>query len=477
MKENLSFYFESPEFKETLEKYMAMEQNNSQVYFDADQFTDIAEYYAKHGDLKKSYQAINYGLKIHPGNTNLILHKVRCIILAGNYNKAWKILDHIEDQSDREVKFLKAELHLEENNLKAAKKILNEIYEEENDTECILDIFNIYLDNCQEHEALKWINSAYKNNPEDVKITQTLAEFYYSNDNLKQAIKYFNKVLDKEPYNADCWCKLGQCYITINNIEEALNALDYCLAIEQDNVQAMTTKGECLIELNNYEEGCKLLSKAEGLIKDGSQIRLLLIDCYMRMKKYPEAIAMCQKHRLAKDTDDFNKAQVASFEALAYAYINRFDEALEVIKYGIEADANFSNLYIAKGEIYLLQNMIIEAQKEFSYAEYMAFDKQNLLFTLVLACMRCGFDSMALKYFKRLEKEYPDACENIYYLIAHCYYKEGNKEEMIKYIRKGYEESEFTLDIIKAMPKFSGDEQFIMLLEEIIKNLESNPSL
>lgn len=477
MKENLSFYFESPEFKETLEKYMAMEENDSQVYFDADQLTDIAEYFAKRGDLKESYQAINYGLKIHPDNINLILHKARCIILAGNYDKAWKILDSIEDQNDREVKFLKAELHLEEENLKAAKKILNELYEEENDTECILDIFNIYLDNCQEREALKWIKSAHKNNPEDIEIIKALAEFYYSNNKEKKAIEFFNKILDKDPYCADSWYKISQCYIMTDNIEEALNALDYCLAIEQDNVQALTTKGECLIELNNYEEGCKLLSKAEGLVEDGSQIRLLLIDCYMRMKKYPEAITMCRKHRLAEDTDDFDKAQVASFEALAYAYLKRFDEALEVIEFGIEADAHFSNLYIAKGEVYLLQNMIIEAQNEFNYAEHMAFDKQDILFTLVLACMRCGFDSMALKYFEKLEKDYPDTSQDIYYLIAHCYYKEGNKEEMIKYIKKGLEESEFTLEKIKAMPKFSGDEQFIILLEEIIKNLESNPSL
>lgn len=477
MKENLSFYFESPEFQETLEKYMAMQQDDSQVYFDADQLTDIAEYFAKRGDLKKSYQAINYGLKIHPGNINLSLHKARCIILSGNFDKAWKILDNIEDQNDREVKFLKAELHLEENNLKAAKGILNELYEEENDTECILDIFNIYLDNCQEREALKWIKSAHKNNPEDIEIVKALAEFYYSCNKSKQAIEYFNKVLDKEPYNADSWYKLGECHIATDNIEEALNAFDYCLAIEQDNVLALTTKGECLIELNNYEEGCKLLSKAESLAEDGSQIRLLLIDCYMRMKKYPEAIAMSQKHRLAKDTDNFDKAQVASFEALAYAYLERFDEALEVIEYGIKADAYFSNLYIARGEVYLLQNKIIEAQNEFNYAEHTAFDKQEILLTLVLACMRCGFDPMALKYFERLEKEYPEACEDLYYLIAHCYYKEGNKEEMIKYIKKGYEESEFTLEKLKAMPKFSKDEQFVMLLEEIIKNIESNPSL
>lgn len=477
MKENLSFYFESPEFKETLEKYMAMEQNDSQVYFDADQLTDIAEYFAKRGELKKSYQAINYGLEIHPDNINLILHKVRCIILAGHFDVAWEILDNIEDQNDREVKFLKAELHLEEENLGEAKKILNELYEEENNTECILDIYNVYLDNGQESEALKWIKSAHKNNPEDLEISKALAEFYYVNNETKPAIEILNKVLDKEPYNADSWYKISQCYIMTDNLEEALNALDYCLAIEQDNVQAMITKGECLLELNNLEEGCELLSKVEGMIKDGSQIRLLLIDCYMRMKKYPEAIAMCQKHRLAKDTDNFDKAQVASFEALAYAYLERFNEALEVIEYGIEADANFSNLYIARGEIYLLQNMVKEAQNEFNYAEHTAFDKQESLFTLVLACMRCGFDSMALKYFERLEKEFPDACQDIYYPIAHCYYKEGKQEEMIKYIKKGLEESEFTLEKLRTMPKFSGDEQFIMLLEEIIKNIESNPSL
>ena len=46
MNNDLSSYFEDPEFKEALEKYEGMVKNHTPAYFDADELTDIAEYYA-----------------------------------------------------------------------------------------------------------------------------------------------------------------------------------------------------------------------------------------------------------------------------------------------------------------------------------------------------------------------------------------------------------------------------------------------
>ena len=44
MNNDLSSYFEDPEFKEALEKYEGMVKNHTPAYFDADELTDIAEY-------------------------------------------------------------------------------------------------------------------------------------------------------------------------------------------------------------------------------------------------------------------------------------------------------------------------------------------------------------------------------------------------------------------------------------------------
>lgn len=50
MNNDLSSYFEDPEFKEALEKYEGMVKNHTPAYFDADELTDIAEYYASKED-------------------------------------------------------------------------------------------------------------------------------------------------------------------------------------------------------------------------------------------------------------------------------------------------------------------------------------------------------------------------------------------------------------------------------------------
>ncbi len=46
MNYDMSSYFEDPEFKEALARYEGMVENHTPAYFEADELTDIAEYYA-----------------------------------------------------------------------------------------------------------------------------------------------------------------------------------------------------------------------------------------------------------------------------------------------------------------------------------------------------------------------------------------------------------------------------------------------
>ena len=50
MNNDLSSYFEDPEFKDLLAKYEGMVENHTPTYFDAEELTDIAEYYASKGE-------------------------------------------------------------------------------------------------------------------------------------------------------------------------------------------------------------------------------------------------------------------------------------------------------------------------------------------------------------------------------------------------------------------------------------------
>ena len=76
MNNDLSSYFEDPEFKDLLAKYEGMVESHTPTYFDAEELTDIAEYYASQGDERKAEDAIDFALRLHPTNTDALVFKI-----------------------------------------------------------------------------------------------------------------------------------------------------------------------------------------------------------------------------------------------------------------------------------------------------------------------------------------------------------------------------------------------------------------
>ena len=54
MNNDMSSYFEDPEFKDILAKYEGMAESHTPTYFDAEELTDIAEYYASQNEEQKA---------------------------------------------------------------------------------------------------------------------------------------------------------------------------------------------------------------------------------------------------------------------------------------------------------------------------------------------------------------------------------------------------------------------------------------
>ena len=66
MKDNVFSSFESPEFKALLKKYEEMVSQHASAYFDSDELTSIAEYYANKEMMAESDKAIEYAIRLHP---------------------------------------------------------------------------------------------------------------------------------------------------------------------------------------------------------------------------------------------------------------------------------------------------------------------------------------------------------------------------------------------------------------------------
>ena len=85
--EDLS-YFQEEEFKKNLALYEQMLQGGQSVYLEADELTDIAEYYLVQNDTDKAMACIQYALNIHPGSIDPLIFLARQKMFNGDIEGA-----------------------------------------------------------------------------------------------------------------------------------------------------------------------------------------------------------------------------------------------------------------------------------------------------------------------------------------------------------------------------------------------------
>ena len=126
MREEDFSFFEEEDFKENLARYEAMLNGGPSAYLESDELTDIADYYLTHGETEKAYACIDYALTLHPNSIDPLIFKARQYMFSGHLDQARKICDSIQEQNDREVIFLHAELLIRKQNVAEALRYLAE---------------------------------------------------------------------------------------------------------------------------------------------------------------------------------------------------------------------------------------------------------------------------------------------------------------------------------------------------------------
>ena len=68
--------FQSSQDKKLIEmadRYEMAKANGQPIYFDAEDFADLAEWYTRHNKYKSARILLEYALTLHPGNTSLLI--------------------------------------------------------------------------------------------------------------------------------------------------------------------------------------------------------------------------------------------------------------------------------------------------------------------------------------------------------------------------------------------------------------------
>ena len=446
MNNDLSSYFEDPEFKDLLAKYEGMAESHTPTYFDAEELTDIAEYYASQGEEQKAEEAIDFALRLHPNNTDALVFKSRSLCIKGKLSEAYQVMNLIEDPSDREVQFLKADLLMEEHRLEEAEFIYQELAQSEGEFfDVLLDIALTYMDANQKDYAFLWIDKLRQkgyNETNNQKFRDAWCDYCMTFGCPEQATQAFQLSLDEQPYSIPHWNGLAKCYFAQNETEKAMEAVDFALAIDENNPEALELKGFCHLQNEEYEAALSIYHQLLPQSKTPSRIYALLVKCYMDMEKATEAKAVCHEWlKQCPKLTGFEKSEIYSYISLCCFNLYQPEEGMKYIDAALDLEPAFRGAILQKGMLHLQMQETKEAEKLFQKVMDISpdDDQSEILYNVANAYFFLHMYPSTIEWCNKIIRDYPDEQTEALYLTACSYYSMFDLESCLKCLTQIWE--------------------------------------
>ena len=445
MREDDRAYFEDAEFKESLRRYESALSMGKSVYMDADELTDIAEYYMVNNKEKEANEAISIALDLHPGSVDPQVFLARQEMFHDRLDRAHEICDSIEDQNDREVAFLRAELMIREDEVEAAQEFLMDIHDglDSGKADFLYDSACVFLDYDLFDEALVFATRLEGEHPRYSKTKPLLVDVLMAMENYEAAIPIINDLLDSDPYDTECWLCLAESQYAQGKWDEAMESAEFVLAITPDDRKAVVVKAKCLMETNTYDKAHDTLHAY--LTRHPADSLVLYHDsvCLSFLERYDEALASIEKSLSGRynDADD----RLRAYLQLAYIQSKRRNaqKALAALDKasGMESDNISCDFDLLRGEIYLENGYPEHAVTFFIDSLKRTSDREVTMFNICVAYLESGYCHDASDLFSRYMDEYPDSARKCWPYLALSYYQSGETEQYLKYLKMAAEDN------------------------------------
>ncbi|MGN0282789.1 MAG: tetratricopeptide repeat protein [Prevotella sp.] len=430
-------FFQSDEFRENLKAYEESVRSGLPIFMDADDLTDIIDYYNLMHMDKEADRTADYALSLFPGASGPITFKVRRYIDNNELDRADQLAECVSDK-DIDYRYIKAEISLARNNPDEADRLFEEVMEiadEEELDNCILDAANIFFDYAYFELANKWIRKVEDKSTDDyielkLKTLSSLGE-------IEKVEKILNNLIDRNPFEHKYWNLLSCGQLMNDKVNEALTSSDYSLAVTPDNPSGLLCKAQALCKKFMYDEAVKYYLKYSDIYPKDINSYIQLGYCYMNMSDNLMAI---KYYKIAEDLAINSPDMLLSIYenlALAYSHINDFDSALMYIN-KLEAQTDDSEklqVQLLKAYAFMEKHMYALGMKSLSsLLEESGFSPVFVLKASVVLYEN-HFEEMA---YKLMHDYYPlNDSSTIFgysYYALFCYDLD-KEEEFLKYLK------------------------------------------
>ena len=434
-------YFNDPEFLEYLQKYEQARKDGEPIYMDAEELTDIAEFYMTHNRESEANEAISLALSLHPNSVDPLIFLARQQMFHDHLDKAVEIAQAIPDQQDKETIFLWMELLIRSDKPDEALRLIeNKLEEIEDDKETFLyDAATIFIDYQYNEMAEQLIRTMEEKYPQNNKLWKLKSENLIENEEYDKAIEILQKHIDDHPYNFVAWERLAEAHAYKDEHQEALDCIEYCLAINPNYKLALLQKSQSLTRLNHMDKAHQIY--IELLKKEPKNGRLLYMDAITQANMENFEKARIQINNALKYTPEYDEDRIHFLvnKAFIEGKCHNVEEASNALNEARRLSKNHEEIEydLFMGEIYLENGMEKEAAEHFEIAYNESKNKQQTLLTMGIAYAETMHYQTALSLLESYEQEYKgqEGVIAIPYL-AYCYKSIHDQENYLKYLRK-----------------------------------------
>ncbi|MBP3712604.1 MAG: tetratricopeptide repeat protein [Bacteroidaceae bacterium] len=436
-------YYQSRHFLRLLHRYEKAISEGKTPYMEADELTDIAEYYMTGKQDAKANQAIQAAIDMHPDSVDPQIFLARQRMFYGKLDEARSIIDGITEQDDQEVIYIRAELLIKEGQADKASDFLLDrmsVMQDCLDT-YLYDCVSIFMDYDQwelAHEWLLWLADKYPTHP---RLPIMEAEIKMGLDDYEGAYTQLKTILDDEPYDSEAWNLLSETCTQLGYQDEAIEAADYSLAINPQDTGALLMKGNAYMHGGLTAEAIDLYKQYLDLQPDDLSIQISLSLCLCSEERFKEILPLLEKaEKYARKLPDHEAelSQILQVKAFALSRLDRISEAISTIEKAKEVtdEAVLWKCYMTEGDIYLWGKQTKLAEENFSKALERSPEKGDTLFNIALAYSNAGYNDVAIDLLDDVWTIFgTEEGKFVVPYLANCYLRKNDMENYLIYLK------------------------------------------
>jgi len=270
----------------SLTRFESMLKTNDILFFDADEFENIANHYIESGKIALARKAVKLGLAQHPTAANLKLYKAEILIFENKFDSADELLTELYelDPNNEEIYIQKANIFSKQDDHSKAISLLEMALELTNDPADVYSLIGmeyLFLDDFA--NAKFNFMKCLELDEQDYSALYNIIYCFDFLDQHEEAIDYLNMFLNKYPYCEVAWHQIGKQYFDLKHYEKALSAFDFAVISDDRFIGAYLEKGKVLEKLGRYNEAIENYQITLELDDPTSFALLRLGKCYEKL--------------------------------------------------------------------------------------------------------------------------------------------------------------------------------------------------